>query len=339
MSLDESDKNYYILKPMDYFLKKTKGKIRLTSMLRTGRELKVFAVRDGDVKTFCTEARKYGVLFTILKDRDASDGLTDVMVRAEDAGKINRIFERFGLSTVDVGGMRAEVRSVRGERNGGPPKTMTHREKVEEFLDEILGKTFPAELEDWWRYEYEVRESGAVLKLSHIDQFDFGPDGTVTEHTDTTFNLLEVRTKLLTVEEYAQAYGVSVITVRQWIRRGKIRTAVKAGSEWRIPELAECLGRRYGDRTYTRKEYLTDLPEGYAFFNKYDHVTLSQNEDQRDQYIACFVKDYDLSAGESEKEIMRKYYKAIQIGQKEREKFELYLIANPFVEAEEKCFT
>ena len=27
MSLDESDKNYYILKPMDYFLKKTKGKI------------------------------------------------------------------------------------------------------------------------------------------------------------------------------------------------------------------------------------------------------------------------------------------------------------------------
>ena len=27
MSLDESDKNYYILRPMDYFLKKTKGKI------------------------------------------------------------------------------------------------------------------------------------------------------------------------------------------------------------------------------------------------------------------------------------------------------------------------
>ncbi len=27
MSLDESDKNYYILKPIDYFLKKTKGKI------------------------------------------------------------------------------------------------------------------------------------------------------------------------------------------------------------------------------------------------------------------------------------------------------------------------
>ena len=125
--------------------RKTKGKIRLTSMLRTGRELKVFAVRDGDVKTFCTEARKYGVLFTVLKDRDASDGLTDVMVRAEDAGKINRIFERFGLSTVDMGGLEAEVRSVRGERNGGPPKTMTHREKVEEFLDEIRGKTEPGQ--------------------------------------------------------------------------------------------------------------------------------------------------------------------------------------------------
>ena len=40
--------------------KKTKGKIRLTSMLRSGKELKVFAVRDREVEKFCTEARKYG---------------------------------------------------------------------------------------------------------------------------------------------------------------------------------------------------------------------------------------------------------------------------------------
>ena len=71
---------------------KTRGKIRLTNMLRSGKELKVFAVKDTDLQRFCTEAKKYGVLYTVLKDRDANDGLTDIMVRAEDASKINRIF-------------------------------------------------------------------------------------------------------------------------------------------------------------------------------------------------------------------------------------------------------
>ena len=42
--------------------KKTKGKARLTSMLRSGKELKVFTVKNGDLKKFTQEAKKYGVL-------------------------------------------------------------------------------------------------------------------------------------------------------------------------------------------------------------------------------------------------------------------------------------
>ena len=51
---------YSILKDQ----KKTRGKIRLTNMLRSGKELKVFAVVDGDLPKFCEEAKKYGVLYT-----------------------------------------------------------------------------------------------------------------------------------------------------------------------------------------------------------------------------------------------------------------------------------
>ena len=76
--------------------KKTKGKTRLTNMLRSGKELKVFAVKDTDLQRFCQEAKKYGVLYCVLKDKNANDGITDIMVRAEDASKINRIFERMG---------------------------------------------------------------------------------------------------------------------------------------------------------------------------------------------------------------------------------------------------
>ena len=39
--------------------KKTKGKTRLTNMLKSGKELKVFAVKDEDLVKFCKEAKRY----------------------------------------------------------------------------------------------------------------------------------------------------------------------------------------------------------------------------------------------------------------------------------------
>jgi hypothetical protein len=103
---------YAILKDQ----KKTKGKARLTSMLRSGKELKVFAVKDSDLRQFCKEAKKYGILYCVLKDRDATDGITDIMVRAEDASKINRIFERFQLSKVDMASIKSEIERSRMKR-------------------------------------------------------------------------------------------------------------------------------------------------------------------------------------------------------------------------------
>ena len=123
--------------------KKTKGKTRLTNMLRSGKELKVFAVKDTDLQLFCREAKKYGVLYCVLKDRDATDGITDIMVRAEDASKINRIFERFNLATVDMAEIRSEIERSRAEQATDQPETpaaaepMTEQE-TEEFLDALF---------------------------------------------------------------------------------------------------------------------------------------------------------------------------------------------------------
>lgn len=114
--------------------KKTKGKVRLASMLRSGKELKVFAVRTDELQRFCQEAKKYGVLYCVLRDKNADDGLTDIMVRAEDAAKINRIFERFKLATVDV----AAVRSDASISKTGEEPTVAHRDKGDLFLDELM---------------------------------------------------------------------------------------------------------------------------------------------------------------------------------------------------------
>ena len=91
--------------------KKTKGKARLTSMLRSGKELKVFTVKRGDLQKFTQEAKKYGVLYCVLTDRKNKDpnAEVDVIARAEDASKISRIVERFHLASVDTASIVTEA--------------------------------------------------------------------------------------------------------------------------------------------------------------------------------------------------------------------------------------
>ena len=132
--------------------KRTKGRLRLTSMLRSGKELKVFSITDRDLPKFCAEAKKYGVLYTVLKDRDVHDGQTDLMVRAEDSSKINRIFERFKLAAVDMGTVKSEIEQQRQEAAKAilkdaaaqPEPPLTTKDKIEEFLNEVL-KAAPAQ--------------------------------------------------------------------------------------------------------------------------------------------------------------------------------------------------
>ena len=123
---------------------KTKGKTRLANMLRTGKELKVFAVKDEDLAKFCTQAKQYGVLYCVLKDRDAKDGITDVMVRAEDASKINRIFERFGLAVAEMGTVKTAIEQkkevpldITGGDREAPERVQTVDDKLEQFMDRV----------------------------------------------------------------------------------------------------------------------------------------------------------------------------------------------------------
>ena len=113
--------------------KKTRGKTRLNSMLRSGKELKVFAIGDRDLEKFCR----------VLKDKTANDGHTDVFVRAEDASKINRIFDRFGIATADIGSARTEIVKAKEEQKNAdipvPDRSTTEKDKEEAFLDALLG--------------------------------------------------------------------------------------------------------------------------------------------------------------------------------------------------------
>ena len=80
----------------------TKGKTRLTNMLKSGKSLDIFTIKAEDLKKFSQEAKKYGILYCALanKRNNKIDGMVDIMVREEDGAKLNRISERFNFKDV-----------------------------------------------------------------------------------------------------------------------------------------------------------------------------------------------------------------------------------------------
>lgn len=123
--------------------RKTMGKARLSSMLRSGKELKVFTVRREDLKKFTQEAKKYGVLYCVLADKKNTNphAEIDVIARAEDAAKINRIVERFNLASVDAASIVAEAGKEKRESGIPSPEiSMPKDREKDKLMDALLGK-------------------------------------------------------------------------------------------------------------------------------------------------------------------------------------------------------
>ena len=75
---------------------RTKGKIKLEKMLSQGKELVPFQILERDKRTFHKLAKDYGITYVMVKNSKTQDGRVEVIAKAEDAGRINRIIERLG---------------------------------------------------------------------------------------------------------------------------------------------------------------------------------------------------------------------------------------------------
>lgn len=73
---------------------KLAGKTNMTRLLKEGKELRVFDVKETDLTDFAKSAKQYGVLFSVIKYSKNEFGNVDVLTRAEDVSKINRILEK-----------------------------------------------------------------------------------------------------------------------------------------------------------------------------------------------------------------------------------------------------
>lgn len=115
---------------------KTKGKARLTNMIKSGKELKVFSIPNKDLKKFTEQAKRYGVLYCVLRDKNTKgDNVPiDIIARAEDASKIQRIVERFELGKVDKAAIVTESQKAVEKREAlekdKPTKTKNEKRDV-----------------------------------------------------------------------------------------------------------------------------------------------------------------------------------------------------------------
>ena len=77
---------------------KVRGRTRLDRLLREGRELPVIPIQTKGLKEFTQQAKHYGVLFAPIRDKQGQGEKLDIMFRAEDVSKLNRIYERMGYA-------------------------------------------------------------------------------------------------------------------------------------------------------------------------------------------------------------------------------------------------
>lgn len=182
-----------------------------------------------------------------------------------------------------------------------------------------LEKTEIPDLDDWWFYGIEISNESCELFLCHCEEIEYDEDGFMIEMlSKIEYSLITVECDYLSVEEYSKLYGVTATTVRQWIRRGKLRSAKKVGGEWLIPELADKPGRGYESATYSWENRLPEcIVRQFTFLEDSSEVFIEQDETDKSRF---FYKTDSLDG---------------MLSTEAREKLELALLSCSDIEVEE----
>ncbi len=78
---------------------KLQGKTSLKNLLKAEKPLCIMQIKEDNLKSFKSEAKKYGVLFTAVSDKTDDTGLCDIIAKQEDVTKLNYIMEKLGYAT------------------------------------------------------------------------------------------------------------------------------------------------------------------------------------------------------------------------------------------------
>lgn len=210
-------------------------------------------------------------------------------------------------------------RSIVNEMRNNPHHTVQYYNALSQLLNKVIVEIASRNIFDapeGWFYSFVITNKSAALYIQHVAEIQMDENGNALLDVNEKFRLINYHVRLLTVEEYASVSKTEAGTVRQWIRRGKLRNAIKIGGEWRIPEITDPPTRGFTPVRYYNNGHFLSLPKELG-------VSLNQKPCIIDIYKAKEEKGY----------VVLFDYAPAMIPQRlltdaERERLELMLISN-----------
>ena len=211
-------------------------------------------------------------------------------------------------------------KNVMSEMRNNPQHTLQYYNALSFLLDKVILEIASRNIfdaPDGWFYSFEITNKNAAMYIRHVSEIQEDEDGNVVLDIDERFRLINYPVGLLTVEQFASHSKIEAGTVRQWIRRGKLRNAIKVGGEWRIPEITDPPTRGFTPVRYYNNGQFFFLPKEIGVsFNQHPSVIDIYKSKEEKGYIVLF--DYAPAI------LPQKL-----LTDAEREKLELMLIGNP----------
>lgn len=178
-----------------------------------------------------------------------------------------------------------------------------------------LPKLEPADLE---YYDCEITAHCIELVICKAgSDMELTEDGQDIDSLSSTIEntLLSAESDYVTVEQFAKIQEVTSMTVRNWIRKGRLRYAKLADNgEWLIPSTEDKPSRYYGFVEYSILEPLQI--EEFPLVSLSEIISIHRDPDDRSVY-KCWFRNFT-----------NQYWRIMELTQKDVEELEYVLIAS-----------
>ena len=125
-----------------------KGETNLKKLLKEGKEIRVFCLDKDSLAEFKQHAKDYGIVYSALKQKNDDSLIVDVLVKAEDTPRVNRILEKMKYplpseekadeqAKKSVSAARSEKASSEPSIGSAMPTKNDERRSVKERIDEL----------------------------------------------------------------------------------------------------------------------------------------------------------------------------------------------------------
>ena len=165
------------------------------------------------------------------------------------------------------------------------------KSRLSDFIEYVNLSHLP-ELNDEFSYFVEVRTDAIVLYIKYVNEYRLIKETSRREYsTSDEYEIIKLPFKLLSIEEYESLNNTISYVVVQWIRRGKLKNAKKAGREWYISEIEEIVkdNKEAVYRWKTTNEKI--FSDEYDYFNKYSKATIVQDSNSKTNYKLILYDD------------------------------------------------